>query len=33
VIVTGDKDLLDLGQYDGILIVTPRRFLYDLAEA
>ena len=32
VIVTGDKDLRDLGQYAGILIVTPRRFLDDLAE-
>jgi uncharacterized protein len=32
VIVTGDKDLLDLAQYAGILIVTPRQFLGDLAE-
>jgi putative PIN family toxin of toxin-antitoxin system len=25
-IVTGDKDLLDLGEYQGIAILTPRRF-------
>jgi uncharacterized protein len=32
VIVTGDKDLLDLDQYAGMRIVTPRQFLGDLAE-
>ena len=26
-IVTGDRDLLDLGVYEGIQIVTPRQFL------
>jgi predicted nucleic acid-binding protein len=26
-IVTGDKDLLTLGEYEGIRIVTPRTFL------
>jgi predicted nucleic acid-binding protein len=25
-IVTGDKDLLDLGSYEGIVIVSPRTF-------
>jgi predicted nucleic acid-binding protein len=27
VIVTGDKDLLALGEYEGIRIVTPRQYL------
>lgn len=27
VVVSGDRDLLDLGQYEGILIMTPRDFL------
>lgn len=31
-IVTGDKDLLTLGTYEGIEIVTPARFLEVLAE-
>jgi len=26
-VVTGDRDLLDLGRYEGIAIVTPRDFL------
>jgi putative PIN family toxin of toxin-antitoxin system len=32
VIVTGDKDLLDLGRYAGIRILAPRRFIEELAE-
>ena len=32
VIVSGDKDLLDLGAHDAIRIVTPRRFLDMLAD-
>jgi putative PIN family toxin of toxin-antitoxin system len=31
-IVTGDRDLLDLGSYEGIEIVTPARFLAILRE-
>ena len=31
-IVSGDHDLLDLGSYDGITIVTPARFLAILSE-
>ena len=31
VIVTGDKDLLDLGQHGAIRILTPRQFLVELA--
>lgn len=30
-IVSGDHDLLDLGEYDGIAIVTPARFMAILA--
>ena len=30
VIVTGDKDLLALGEYEGIRILSPRAFLDDL---
>lgn len=30
-IVTGDRDLLDVGNYEGILIVTPAAFLAILA--
>ncbi len=30
-LVTGDSDLLTLGQYEGIAIVTPRAFLDGLA--
>lgn len=30
-IVTGDRDLLDLGSFEGIAILTPRQFL-ELAE-
>lgn len=30
-IVTGDKDLLTLGKYGSILILTPRAFLDDFA--
>jgi len=26
-VVTGDRDLLDLGRYEGVRIVTPREFL------
>lgn len=26
-IITGDKDLLDLGEYEGIKIITPRKFM------
>jgi predicted nucleic acid-binding protein len=26
-IVTGDRDLLDLSEYEGIRIVTPRQFI------
>lgn len=32
-IVTGDKDLLALGSYQGIRILTPRQFLDDFATA
>lgn len=31
VIVTGDKDLLPLGNFEGIEIATPRQFLERLA--
>ena len=31
-IVTGDRDLLSLGDYEGITIVTPVQFLRTLAE-
>ena len=31
-IVSGDHDLLDLGSYDGITIVTAARFLEILSE-
>jgi predicted nucleic acid-binding protein len=31
-IVTGDRDLLSLGVYEGIKIVTPVQFLQALAE-
>jgi len=31
VIVTGDKDLLALGEYEGIRILTPRAFLEEFA--
>jgi predicted nucleic acid-binding protein len=27
VIVSGDKDLLAVGEYEGILVLTPRAFL------
>lgn len=33
VIVTGDNDLLDLGRYETIRILTPRQFLDELAQA
>ena len=33
VIVTGDNDLLDLGHYGAIRILTPRQFLGELAQA
>ena len=33
VIVTGDSDLLDLGRYGAIRILTPRQFLGELAQA
>lgn len=29
-IVTGDRDLLDLGEYEGIKIITPRKFVEEL---
>ena len=32
-IVTGDKDLLDLREYQGIRIVTPRQFLDEFSES
>jgi putative PIN family toxin of toxin-antitoxin system len=32
-IVSGDRDLLDLGSYEGVEIVTPARFLAVLREA
>ena len=32
VIVTGDNDLVDLGHYGAIRIVTPRQFLNELAQ-
>jgi predicted nucleic acid-binding protein len=32
-IVSGDRDLLDLGSYEGIGIITPARFLAILREA
>jgi putative PIN family toxin of toxin-antitoxin system len=31
VIVSGDKDLLALGEYEGILVLTPRAFLDEFA--
>jgi uncharacterized protein len=31
-IVTGDKDLLTLGEYEGVAIVSPARFLISLGE-
>ncbi|MFO7941164.1 MAG: hypothetical protein R6U92_00735 [Bacillota bacterium] len=31
-IVSGDQDLLMLGMYEGIAVVTPRRFLEVLAD-
>ena len=33
VIVSGDTDLLDMGTYEGISIVSPRQFLDLLAES
>lgn len=30
-IITGDKDLLYLGEYEGIKIITPRKFIADFS--